>query len=271
MVSSLSVLMPVRNGGKFVRRAVLSTLRALPQAAELLVMDDGSTDNTAAILETVHDSRLRTFTRRESRGVALALNSLLEESKSPLIARMDADDVCLPWRFRLQTPVLESQGGVVFGNVIYCTGRGVPTRPSLRRRQRSYSPSLELLDRNPFVHPTMIADRAVVEAVGGYREVGAEDYDLWLRLAATACHFSVVGTPVLMYRQHTNQVTATSQARNDLRMKWFSESNLVDSWTHLADKTYGLSLNAEFLSGGISTIDEIRLRSDFNTARHGND
>ncbi|WP_374209943.1 glycosyltransferase [Pseudarthrobacter raffinosi] len=255
--------MPVKNGGTFVRRAVVSTLRALPDSAELLVMDDGSTDTTRATLASINDPRLRLFFRNTSRGVATALNSLLEESSSDSVARMDADDVCLPWRFSLQSRVLEDHGGIAFGNVIYCTGKGVPLRPTFRRPQRAYSPNRELLDRNPFVHPTMIAQRSVIESVGGYQGVGAEDYDLWLRLATVNVPFSVVTTPVLMYRQHANQVTATKQARSELRSKWFAEELLVKSWARLADKEYGLAFHDELVSGIPRTIDEFKLRSDF--------
>lgn len=266
MTSSLSVLMPVRNGGKFVRLAVISTLRALPSSAELLVMDDGSTDGTSAVLASVNDSRLRVFTRRASGGVARALNSLLEESDSPVVARMDADDICLPWRFAVQTRLLQQYGGIVFGNAIYCTRRGWPRRPTLRLPQRSRSLSRELLNRNPFVHPTMLMEREVLASVGGYQEVGAEDYDLWLRLAAHDVPFSVAVVPLLMYRQHPNQVTSSSKARIELRSKWFAERTLVNSWAQLADKEYGLSLTDELINGKTGTIEAFKLRPDFSEA-----
>ena len=255
--------MPVRNGGKYVQRAVVSTLRAMPKSAELLIMDDGSADDTAAILRSIKDSRLRVYRRRIGRGVALALNSLIEESQAPYLARMDADDVCLPWRFALQAPVVEQLGGVVFSNVVYCTGNGLPIRPTFRRGQRAYHVGPDLLVRNPFVHPTMVASRNAIEAVGGYREIGAEDYDLWLRLAANDCQFSVVSVPTIIYRQHSNQVTASSQAREELRTKWFGEPDLVDSWSKLADKEYGLRLNREFVQRTVHSVDEMLLRSDF--------
>jgi glycosyltransferase involved in cell wall biosynthesis len=266
VTSSLSVLMPVRNGGHFVKRAVISTLRALPSTGELLVMDDGSTDGTPAILSSVNDARLRVFSRRASGGVARALNSLLEESDSPIIARMDADDICLPWRFAVQARLLQRHGGIVFGNAIYCTQRGWPRRPTLRLPRKSSSFSGELLKRNPFVHPTMLMEKEILASVGGYQEVGAEDYDLWLRLAAHDVPFSVAVAPILMYRQHPNQVTSRSQARIDLRSKWFEEETLVTSWAQLADKEYGLTLTNEVINGNSGSIDVLKRRSDFSEA-----
>jgi hypothetical protein len=258
--------MPVKNGGQYLERAVVSTLRSLPKSAELLVMNDGSTDNSAAILQSISDSRLKTYSNKSSVGVARALNSLLENVRQPVVARMDADDICLPWRFSLQARLLEKRGGVVFGNVIYCDGKGRPTRPTLRMPATSEARKRQLLRKNPFVHPTMLAETSVVQDAGGYQAVGAEDYDLWLRLAARDITLSVAVSPVLLYRQHGAQVTSSQNARELLRERWHSEALLVESWTRLADRELGLSLHAEYLSGNACSIDELRSTSAYSAA-----
>lgn len=261
MGSNLSVLMPVRDGGPFIRRAVRSTLRAMASRDELLVMDDGSQDSTGRILSSFNDSRLKVFRREKSAGVANALNSLLEEANSDYLARMDADDVCLPWRFALQRRILGRYGGVVFGNVVYSTKRGVPVRPTFRLPRRDFSAARQLLNRNPFVHPTMMTERGVMQALGGYQVVGAEDYDLWLRMAQMDVSFSVVGFPVLIYRQHQGQVTGSHEQRYELRSKWFAEEKLVRSWASLADKTLGLRLSDRLDGNSAWSIDSLRSAS----------
>src|SRR4051794_23880223 len=123
--------MPARNAGRHVRRALTSTLRAMPSGSELLVYDDASDDGTAEIVEAVDDSRLRLVKGGRPIGVSGALNLLLDEARGDHVARMDADDVCLPWRFQLQRRAHARHGGILFGTVVYITERGLPIRPTL--------------------------------------------------------------------------------------------------------------------------------------------
>src|SRR5699024_5894599 len=107
--------------------AVRSTLRALPADAELVVGDDGSTDDTLARLDDIQDPRLR-VTPGPGRGVAATLNALLSGVDSEFVARMDADDVVLPGRFARQLRALEDHDAV-FTTVAEWRGSGLP-RPS---------------------------------------------------------------------------------------------------------------------------------------------
>lgn len=208
----LSVILPARNAEKTVRQAVTSTLRAMPKDAELVVLDDGSTDSTAAVVRSVTDPRLRLLEGTGSGGVANALNLLLENTDSDLVARMDADDICLPWRFRTTVPALD-RADVVFSPVIDLVGR-LP-RPGAPLPVSPEAFGLHLLMTNPVSHPTMLARRGVLDAVGGYRDVPSEDYDLWLRLAASGVPARRVAPWGLVYRVHPGQVTASARWRQD--------------------------------------------------------
>jgi glycosyltransferase involved in cell wall biosynthesis len=265
----LSVIMPVKDGGRYLEKALTSTLRAMPSESELLVLNDGSADNSGTVLESVNDSRLKVYTRKSSRGVASALNLLLENVRYPVVARMDADDICMPWRFSVQERIIARQGGIVFGNVVYCNDKGVPIRPTLRIPASSNEYRRQLLDRNPFVHPTLLAETAIIEKVGGYQIVGAEDYDLWLRLAALRVPFAVSLSPVLFYRQHGAQVTSSHEARESLRRRWFAEEALVKSWVNFADRELGLSLAEEYSDGNADSIDDLRKSATFLQATRG--
>lgn len=97
----LSVLMPVYNSAATLPAAVKSTLRALPEDSELVILDDGSTDRTLALAQGFTDQRVRVLSQSNA-GVAAALNALLSASDSEFIARMDADDIVLPGRFGRQ-------------------------------------------------------------------------------------------------------------------------------------------------------------------------
>jgi glycosyltransferase involved in cell wall biosynthesis len=206
------VLLPVRNGGRFVDRAVRSTLRALPRDAELVVLDDASSDDTAVTLERIGDPRLRTIQNSTSAGVSAGLNQLLAATDSEFIARMDADDVTLPWRFRWQSAEL-SDHDFAFTSVVFIRANGTIIRPEQPGRITAAALPLHLLIGPMLVHPTMFARRAVVESLGGYRATPGEDFDLWLRALNAGHRIVRTGYPGLLYRRHANQVTA-ADARN---------------------------------------------------------
>ena len=100
---ALSVAMSVYNGEAFLNEAIQSILDQSFGNFEFLIVDDGSTDRTPSIIEAhaQRDSRIRPIIR-ENRGLVASLNQLLAEARTPIVARMDADDICLPDRFERQ-------------------------------------------------------------------------------------------------------------------------------------------------------------------------
>ncbi|ARJ06114.1 hypothetical protein B5808_13440 [Cnuibacter physcomitrellae] len=205
----LVVLMPVRNGERTIVDAVKSTLRALPSDGELVVFNDGSSDNTMQLLSAFNSTSLRVLGDSSSSiGVAGALNALIRASDSDLVARMDADDICLPGRLKYQMSRIKRGVDVSFTNTLHF-GVGLP-RPSLPVQLKTSLIASLLLTSNPVAHSTMMCRRDVLEQSGGYRECMAEDYDLWLRLAASGHRLERSAVPFLAYRHHAGQVTSAS-------------------------------------------------------------
>src|SRR4051812_31471676 len=101
-VPRLSVLMPARNAERTIGEALSSTLRAMPPDAELIVLDDASSDSTLEIASSTGDRRVVVDSVSENLGVARAAERLLASASGKFIARMDSDDVCLPGRFRAE-------------------------------------------------------------------------------------------------------------------------------------------------------------------------
>lgn len=231
----LAVLMPVRDAEATVERAVRSTLAALPDDAELAVADDGSTDGTLPLLQRLEDPRLRVLSW-PGRGVARTLNALLAATDSETVARMDADDVVLPGRFRRQLHALGS-ADVVFTTVAQWHGSGIP-RPGRPVGIPPRAFAFHLLLTNPVAHSTMAARREVVSAGGGYREAPSEDYDLWLRLAARGARIRRLPLPSLLYRVHPGQVTAQEGWRT---ASWLHEGT-QHSFDALSDSLLGAPL-----------------------------
>ncbi|MGZ0069648.1 glycosyltransferase family 2 protein [Microbacterium arborescens] len=204
----LSVLMPARNAESTIMAAVRSTLRSMPPEAELLVYDDASDDATSAVLAEVRDPRLRVLTGFTNVGIASALNLLIEESRGTYIARMDADDLTLPGRFTLQRAAIRGLD-VVFGSTVLF-GATTRTKATPLAPLSAEGSRVALLLGNPFAHSTMMARRDVLEDAGGYRPCLAEDYDLWLRIAARGARVGRTMLPAVALRQHRSQTTAAA-------------------------------------------------------------
>ncbi len=217
---AISILMPVRNEERFLPAALESIRRQTLKDWELVAVDDGSTDATPGILEKAakDDPRIRVL-RPEERGLVPALNTGLAECRAHLVARMDADDISHPRRLELQHSFLSDNQSVGLAASAF---RHFP-RASIRLGMISYeewqnkltSHDMILRDlfvESPFVHPSVMFRKKDVTAAGGYRDMGwAEDYDLWLRLAADGIRFARLPVPLLFWRDRPERATRTMQ------------------------------------------------------------
>lgn len=227
---SISVVMPVRNGERWVDRALRSTLRSLPSDGEVIVVDDQSIDATIDVVKRVADRRVRLTSSGLPPGVAGALNHGLGLAEGQFIARMDADDICAPGRFDRQLALMHPRrGGVgpdlVFGSMLkfrasipwLMPSAPVPLTPDV-------VPWLLLVD-NVLSHPTLMCRRQTLELLGGYRITPAEDYDLWLRAAAAGLRIAREGRFEVAYRVHSGQVSGNPTWRQKVsRVPMLAES-----------------------------------------------
>ncbi|HWU01971.1 MAG TPA: glycosyltransferase family 2 protein [Novosphingobium sp.] len=210
----ISVALSVYNGERFLAEAIESVLGQTMGDFEFLVIDDGSTDGTPAILRSyaASDARIRPIIR-ENRGLIASLNQLLAEARAPIIARMDGDDVCLPQRFERQLAFLDAhpEYGVVgcrtedideHDRQWPCDGRWHPD---------THEDFLAAIDAEAplLCHPSAMFRRDVVLGVGGYHAAfrHCEDLDLWLRLVAVT-RIGNVPERLLRYRHYGDQVSS---------------------------------------------------------------
>lgn len=218
---TLSILMPVRNEERFLPAALRSLAAQTLKEWELVAVDDGSTDGTSRILAQAacNDPRIRVL-RSPGLGLVPALNAGLAACRAPLIARMDADDVAHPARLAEQASYLSSHQAV---GLVACSFRHFP-RQQVGMGMAGYEQwqnqllsheaiSADLFVESPFVHPSTMFRREAVESVGGYRDMGwAEDYDLWLRLAAAGTRFARLPRTLFFWRERPERATRTSAA-----------------------------------------------------------
>jgi len=199
----VSVILPVYNAAAYITEAIQSVLNQTYSNFELIVINDGSTDDSEALIKQFTDSRIRYYAQT-NRGLGATLNVALGYCKAELIARQDQDDVSYPQRFEKQVAYLLSHPEVVLlgTRARIVTDSGAVYGYHLHASDNAVL-KLDMVFDNPFVHSSVIFRKQAVMAVGGYnpnRNI-YEDYDLWSKLAV---HGHVANLPevLLDYRHH---------------------------------------------------------------------
>jgi len=179
--SRLTVVMPAYNSGPYIEEAVGSLLTQTFSEFRLVVVDDGSTDDTVERVQRLDDPRVSVVTI-EHGGYVAAGNAAFAQARGELVCRADSDDIFLPTLLERQLDVLDRHPDTAAVGVWHraigarqAVGRP-PTEPAqIRRRLRT---------SNCLSQPMMIRTAALREVGGGFRDVTWEDWDLWIRLAA---------------------------------------------------------------------------------------
>lgn len=211
----VSVVLPVFNADQSIELAVRSILAQTFADFELIVVDDGSTDETVRVVSRISDSRLR-LVQCPHRGVAAAANSATEVARGPLIARMDADDISHPRRLEEQHRLLREQNLDVVGCQVHILDPSGPETESMRRYAHWINE--ETIDHDqivglrfielPLVNPTILARRSYFEL--GFRDDEfPEDYDLMLRAAACGMAFGKVEQVLFEWADRPDRLTRT--------------------------------------------------------------
>ena len=207
----VSVVLAARDAERTLDEAVRSVLDQAFRDLELVVVDDGSVDGTAAVLDGIYDERLRVVRNPEPLGLAGALNVGFDAAQGSLLARMDADDVALPsWLDRIVARVSSMPAAAVVGTGmidLHGNGRlGTVHRMPVGARAVRWA----ALFSSPFFHSTVVVDRVVLDGHGLRYDTSfgeSEDYDLWSRLLEVSDGDNVPEALVL-YRKHEAQASA---------------------------------------------------------------
>ena len=214
----VSVLVAVHNGERHVRSALESVLGQSVADLELVVVDDGSTDSTADVLEAVEDPRLRVIRKDERSGLAGALNRGLDDVRGRYVARMDADDIAFPhWLERvLERLEAEPRVALVGAGIVDLEPRGRIGAVHLPEPGSAVTRWYSLFSASPFFHNTVMFDRELFGRHGlRYDETfgESEDYELWTRVLEHA-EADALGEALVLYRLHPEQA---SRRRGELQ------------------------------------------------------
>jgi glycosyltransferase involved in cell wall biosynthesis len=231
----VSVVVPVWNGERFLKKTVDSVLAQTYRPLELIVVDDGSTDRSPDIVESIaaHDDRVKLL-RTENRGAAAARNLGISQSRGPFVAMLDDDDLWHPEKIARQVDVLRRSPPQV--GLVYCwqveidEDDFVTSRPGPKRTPVGCV-TAELAKGN-FIECSSeaLVRRTCIDAVGGYDTAlfpeAANDWKLYLALSEI-CEFAVVPEYLVGYRQYSANMSkdvAANVKSTELVMQWAFEN-----------------------------------------------
>jgi glycosyltransferase involved in cell wall biosynthesis len=207
----VTVIVPAYQAAPFIEVALRSLQQQTAVPEQVVVVDDGSTDDTAAIAERLG----ATVVRQQQRGPGAARNRGLQEAKSDFVAFLDADDWYAPDKLDRSVNQLRQLGAACIASDAWLVrGDRVEGRKNDGRTVPAVLTQEFLLRGNPIICSSVVARRTAVEEVGCFDEspdlVATEDYDLWLRLAQRE-PIAYLAQPMTFYRAHPGSLSANSR------------------------------------------------------------
>lgn len=212
----VSVVMPAFNAGKYIHTSISSVLAQSYDNIELIIINDGSSDNTLQVAQSFSDKRIRIINIVENRGIVYALNTGLKVARGKYIARMDADDYCYKDRIKLQVDFLEKNSDIVIlggGHRIVSENNMVLTKQYFPLRYEYII--AEAIFNSPFSHITvMFRSDYVKKNKVEYQDKhkAAEDYELWVRVIEKS---RVANIPYILADYRVNREGQTSKHSKD--------------------------------------------------------
>lgn len=254
MSIQVSVILPAYNAGQYIAEAINSILSQTYTQFELIVINDCSTDNTEAVIQSFTDHRIVYHKNQTNRGLIYNLNLALSLAKGKYIIRMDADDISLPTRIEEQVSFMETNPTVgISGSWFQSFGSydGVG-----QYEKTDNEIKLQTLFHCRFCHPTVIIRKQVIDINNLQYSTEfphAEDYELWARMAFIT-QFANLQKVLLKYRVHDNNVTikyASAQRINSDKVIQYLfnkigvdiESALVPLWVKFCYADFNLTIS----------------------------
>ncbi|HET6183431.1 MAG TPA: glycosyltransferase [Acetobacteraceae bacterium] len=210
----ISVLLPVYNGENYLGEAVNSILGQTFEDFELIAIDDGSADRSAAILQSIDDPRMVVIQNESNRGLVWSLNRAASVARGEYLARLDADDIALPTRLARQVAVLDGDPGIsLLGGLAWDLLEGrcyPPTMP--------YDPDPTVIRwmmhiTNPLPHPSMMFRADLLSKLGTYMREEfflAEDFDFSHRVSKLGGIW-LMPERLILYRRHKASLTSANK------------------------------------------------------------
>ena len=248
-MNRLGIILPAYRAAAELPEALDSLLAQTFPYWEAWILDDGSDDATGEVAQA-YQRRDRRFhaIALPHRGIPATLNDGLARCRTPLIARMDADEICAPTRFESQLALLETHPrvGLVSCRIRSFHSDGSPPGSGMRRYvnwvNRVLTPEDHFRERyieSPIAHSSILAPRSVLE--GGYRDLDwCEDYDLWLTLLQQGVRFAKVPEVLLSVRDDAGRISRNDHRYSQDALRRCKIEHLLDPTGPLHDRRHVL-------------------------------
>lgn len=212
----VSIIIPVYNTAAYLARAIGTILSQDYTPTEIILINDGSTDDSETIIQSFEDPRIRYIKNDQNMGLVYTLNRGIELAGGKYIARMDGDDLCMPGRISHQVAYLETHldVGLLATVVSLINEQDEPIGHWEADRQNTAPAQIRayLPKDNCIAHPSIMVRAELLKKYRYRKEQSqAEDYDLWLRMAADGVVIHKLAEPFVQHRIVHNSFTRTRQ------------------------------------------------------------
>ena len=250
----ISVLMPAFNVEHYVGPAIESVLKQSFTNFELIVLDDGSSDGTAKMIDTYSDPRLIKIFLTENKGLVNARNTLVGMARGEYIAFLDSDDLADPDRLQLQLNYLQNNQLDVCGtdHLVLHQRSGKIKRSKQRHSDADIRAMITVC--SPLCNPSVMG-RADVFKNSPYLTAGndgAEDYLMWVNLALAGCKFGNVPRNLITYRVHEQQISKVQNTK---------ANHIFEEYRKYYIKALGI--DEQFLPRKLSWLDRLKIGPRF--------
>ncbi|GAB6010740.1 glycosyltransferase family 2 protein [Viscerimonas tarda] len=242
----VSVLMPVYNGADYIAEAIDSIIGQSFSDWELIIGDDGSTDNTGEIINAYidKDNRISLCKNTENRGVSYTRKLLLEKAQGEYIAFLDSDDIALPNKLQLQVDFLDSHPDYVlcgtWGTMIDSNGKKIK---QIKLANGYDSIRCSLLFSSQFIQSSILIRKAIFVNESYNPDFWvAEDYDLWCRFSAARYKMENITKPLVKYRWHDANTSSAMQEKITSFTKTIFKRELISLAIYADDEELDIHL-----------------------------
>ncbi|MFM9276624.1 glycosyltransferase family 2 protein [Paenibacillus jiagnxiensis] len=242
----ISVLMPVYNTAPYLMGAINSILWQTYDDLEFIIIDDGSTDGSAGIIQEIKDIRVKKIFHTEQKGVVASLNEGLAIAQGEYIARMDSDDITALNRLEVQALFMDENPNIDLCGTGFITQYPGPVKIHPPHHEEI---KVWLLFHCCIAHPTIMVRRSSIDRLGFSYDANylhAEDYELWNRLAPNA-QFANLPLNLYYYRIHGGQVSTKHRQIQDYSARKIRKRQFAQMGLQLSEEEYAIFMRlAEF-------------------------
>lgn len=246
----ITAFMAAYNVADYIEESISSILNQTFKDFEFIIIDDGSTDDTALVVKKFNDSRISFIQNDGNKGIPFTRNRLLELAKGEYIAVLDSDDIAYPDRFQLQLDFFSAhpEAALCGGHGIIINKNGTETGKKIIAPTDDLV-NMRMLFSNPFINSSTMFKTQIFRALNGYKDYAlAEDFDLFIRISEK---YSVANIDafVVKYRIHGENITikrSEDQEKHEFEILKNMQENLGISFN-----TNTLNLHKELFTNNL--------------------